>query len=177
MTSPVISIVIPTISGRADELARTVDAYRRLTPVSHELIVLHDLPTCAHAWNEGARLAQGGYLHMGADDLEPASDAWAAAAITVCEQGGIPIGWVAEPEQVFGRDFARVPFCKTGWWQDVPLVHYYSDNAFTDLMARAGHPTRVVDGYDFLHRRSLVGRDDSPERVARDERDYRGALA
>lgn len=171
-----ISIIVPTIAGRETELERCVAAYSALTPVEHEIIAIRDLPTCAHAWNDGAALANGDHLHMTADDLEPTSAEWAQAALDVVARGNVPVGWVIEEQSTFGRDFARIPFCQRDWWRDVPLVHYYSDNAFTDLMAAEGHAVEVAPGYDFLHGRSPVGRDESPERLARDEAAYRAAL-
>ena len=62
--------------------------------------------------------------------------------------------------------------CRREWWRDVPAVHYYSDNAFDDLMRATGHPPTVVDGFDFLHLRAMAGRDESSERLLRDREAY-----
>ena len=172
---PSVSIVIPTIVGRGTELTRTVAAYSRLTPtdVDVEFIIEHGHDNCGAAWNAGAARATGDILHMGADDLEPESPAWLPVALFVLNRGAVPLGWVREDEAgTFGRDFPRVPICRREWWRDVPEVHYFSDNAFGELMATAGHPAIVTEGFDFYHRRSMVGRDESPERVGRDRDAY-----
>lgn len=169
----ILSIVMPTIDGRQAELVPTVAAYERLTPVTIEWIVELGHRNCGAAWNAGSRKATGDVLHMGADDLEPASSAWFPAALSAIVRGGVPLGWVDEDAMGrFGRDFPRVVICRREWWRDVPEVHYYSDNAFGDLMTASGHTPFVAEGFDFHHRRSMVGRDESPERVARDRECY-----
>ena len=169
-----LSVIMPTIDGRPLELGRTMDAYERLTPVPIEWHVLHNYPNCGVAWNVGAAIATGDILHMGADDIEPVSDAWFPAALAAIERGMVPLGWVNEPSGAgtFGRDFPRVVICRREWWRDVPEIHYWSDNAFGDLMVASGHPAVVAEGFDFLHRRSMVGRDESPERLERDRSAY-----
>lgn len=168
-----VSIVIPTMPGREDELDRTIAAYKSRTSIEIEWLIEHDHPTCAAGWNAGAARATGEILHMGADDLEPTSDLWLPAAVAAIERGCIPLGWVTEDEiGRFGRDFARVPACQRDWWRDVPPeLHYYSDNWFGDQMARDGHTATAVDGFVFYHRRSMVGRNEA-EWVSRDHAAY-----
>jgi hypothetical protein len=113
---------------------------------------------------------------MGSDDVEPQTDAWFPAAMSVLEQGGVPLGWVTEGAHgfngTFGRDFCRVVICRREWWQDVPEIHYWSDNAFDVLMRATGHEPTIAPGFDFNHRRSMIGRDESPERLDRDREAY-----
>ena len=62
------------------------------------------------------------------------------------------------------------PICMRDWWTP-PLaeMHYYTDNLLGDRWRTAGQSDRTVaDGYDFYHRKSMVGRDETPERVERD---------
>lgn len=169
-----LSIVVPTLDGRQPDLVRTVAAYERLTPVRIEWIVELGHDNCGAAWNAGTRKATGDILHMGADDVEPESDSWLPAAMRAIVTGSVPLGWVNEPTGAgkFGRDFPRVVICRREWWQDVVEAHYWSDNHFGDLMAASGHPAVVAEGFDFFHRRSMVGRDESPERLARDRSAY-----
>jgi hypothetical protein len=170
-----LSVVLPTIPGRESQLARTIDAYERLTPVEIEWIIERGHPNCGAAWNAGALKATGEILHMSADDGEPETDAWFPAALTVIEQGGVPLGWVREDTSTFGRDFCRVVICRREWWQPVIERQYFSDNHFDDLMRAAGHTPTIAPGFDFYHRRSLIGRDDGPERVERDRIAYEAA--
>lgn len=151
--------------------------YERLTHTPIEWVVETGHDNCGAAWNAGARRATGEYLHFTADDLEPDSDDWLTPALAATAAGCVPVGWVHEDAAGrFGRDFPRVPFCRREWWQNIPEVHYFSDNAVGDLMARRGIVPMVVDGYDFYHRRSMVGRDESPERLERDRRVYEQAI-
>jgi len=168
-----LSIVMPTIAGRESELARSVAAYERRTPVPIEWIIERGHATCGAAWNAGAAKATGEILHMGADDIEPESRFWLWAAMGVLNAGRIPLGYVREDEAgMFGRDFARVVICRREWWCDVPELHYWSDNAFDDLMRAAGHTPVIAEGFDFYHRKSMVGRDDSPKRMAAEREAY-----
>src|SRR4051794_37075851 len=84
-----ITVVIPTVTGREDDLARCIDAY--LTRSVHDVTVVtfKDLPTCAEGWNAGADVAAGDYLHFSADDLEPANG-WDVAAIAAVDAGFLP---------------------------------------------------------------------------------------
>lgn len=163
-----LSIVVPTIPGRDSELERTVEAYERLTSIPIEWVIETGHSTCAAGWNAGMRRASGEVVHMAADDVEPESDRWLPAALRVLARGCVPLGWVREGDRRFGRDYCRIVVCRRGWWVDVPETHYYSDDAFTYLMIQADHLPVVAPGFDFWHRRSLVGRDDSEERCARD---------
>lgn len=158
-----LSIVMPTIPGRLSDLERTRRVYEELTPVPIQWVVETGHGTCGEAWNAGVRRCTGDVVHMGADDVEPESDRWLPAALETFELSGVPLGLVREPSGAgtFGRDFARVVICPRAWWRDVPPIHYYSDNAFDDLMRRDGHTPRIAEGFDFYHRKSMVGRDES----------------
>lgn len=127
-----ISLVVPTIEGREDELARTLTAYARLTPIDIEVLVEHDHPTCASAWNAGAERATGEVLALGNDDLEPETAMWFFAASLTLKNGGVPVGWVREDEAGrFGRDFPRVPICMREWW--IPLSPSCTTTPITSL--------------------------------------------
>ncbi len=67
-----ISVVIPTVTGREDFFERCVYAYEHNTANPIELIIYKDLPTCGRGWIKGAEDATGDYVHFTADDLEPA---------------------------------------------------------------------------------------------------------
>ena len=169
-----LSIVMPSIKGREDELGKTIEAYERLTPVPIEWVFEFGHPTCASGWNAGAERATGDVLHLGNDDLEPESGLWLFTASLVLKNGGVPVGLIREDEVgIFGRDFPRAPICMRDWWTPLPAeMHYYTDNLLGDRWRTAGHPITVADGYDFYHRKSMVGRDETPERVERDRMAY-----
>lgn len=168
-----LSIVVPSIAGRETDLASTLLTYERLTPSSIEWIIEYHHANCGAAWNAGVAKATGDFVLIAADDLEPETAAWLPAALRTVEKCRVPLGLVREDViGTFGRDFCRVPFCRREWWRDVPEIHYYSDNAWSDLMIMLGHVPTVAEGFDFYHRRSTVGRDESPERVDRDRLGY-----
>jgi hypothetical protein len=164
-----LSVVLPTIDGREDELARTIETYERLTPVPIEWIVETGYQTAGQAWNAMVPKATGEIVHLAADDLEPETDGWFPAALIAIEQGNVPMGWVREDEAgTFGRDFCRVWAGRRDWWEPVLETHYYSDDSLTDLMRAAGHLPVIAEGFDFYHRRSMVGRLETPERMYAD---------
>jgi len=164
---------MPTLPGREDELARSIEAYERLTPVEIEWVIERGHDNCGSAWNAGVPKTTGEILHMGADDIEPETDAWFPAALSVIEDGNVPLGYVREGHScLFGRDFCRVVICRREWWRPVIEQTYFSDNHFDDLMRAASHMPTMAEGFDFYHRKSMVGRDDGPERMARDREAY-----
>jgi hypothetical protein len=168
-----LSIVIATIAGRETELERTVRVYEERTPVEIEWVIEHDHPNVGAGWNAGAARATGEILHLSNDDIEPETAGWLAAAESVLGCSGVPVGLIREDVAgTFGRDFCRIPTCLRAWWLPVPEILYFSDNAFTDRMVATRHPVIVAEGFDFYHRRSMVGRDETPERVARDRDTY-----
>lgn len=173
----ILSVVVPTVVGRESHLERTICSYEEHTRVEIEWLVVHDRPTCGLAWNEGAALATGEYLHITADDLEPDGFDWLRVAVETTDHWGVPLGRVREGSETFGRDFCRVPFCRREWWRDVPAdMHYYTDNAFTELMIERGHVPTVAVGYDFNHRRAMVGRGAGMTEMERMEHDNRAYL-
>jgi hypothetical protein len=177
-----LSIVMPTIAGREKELTRSLTVYAQCTPgVEIEWLIEKGHPTCGAAWNAGAAKATGDILHMAADDIEPQTAAWFPAALAVLERGGVPLGWVREDWGWFGRDFCRVVICRREWWPKLPdEMHYWNDNLFTDLMVKAGHAPRVAPGFDFFHRRSMIGRGagmSETDRLEHDRELYKQAMS
>jgi hypothetical protein len=167
-----LSIVLPTIPGREAEVARTIEIYEYRTHVPIEWIIERGHDNCGAAWNAGAPKATGEVLHMGADDIEPETDQWLPAALWAFHNGHVPLGYVREDEiGTFGRDFARVVICRREWWEPVIEQQYWSDNHFDDLMRAAGHTPEIAEGFDFYHRKSMVGRDES--RMEREREAYR----
>jgi hypothetical protein len=161
-------------------LDRTIAAYERLTPCRIEWIIERDHVTCGSAWADGIARSSGRWVHVAADDLEPASEGWLAAAAAALEFDRVPLGRVHEGAETFGRDFCRVPMFQRQWWRDtraqgllhgLSALHYFSDNLVTDAMIAAGHEPVVVDGYDFIHRRSQVGRGAGMSEAGRMEHD------
>jgi nucleoside-diphosphate-sugar epimerase len=170
------SIVIPTIDGREESLARTIQIYRETMPAA-EVIIEHGHPTVADAWNAGALRATGDTLHLTADDLTPETGWWEAASETLachalpapvfCHPTGgeslPPPGGVQYPGH---RDWSAfhasvIPTLPTSLWREIaplPSIHYYSDNLISARAFRHGWPSALRAPYRFIHYLHDVGR-------------------
>ena len=155
-----VSVVIPTIVGREESLARVLDSFAWAT----ERIVIHDMPTCGAAWVEGAREARGGgYICFAADDLEarpsfirPMAEAVREgkhpAARVELENGALQScggrGWDVcglDCEDWREVDWSPTPFIKADWWEilephadALSNLHYASDVLVSELLKREG---------------------------------------
>ena len=189
-------MVVPTISGREESLARTLDAYRAtLAGVDYELLVIRNRRFWPVACNEATELL-GSYvdvIHYGADDLVP-RHGWLEAALPVLEEGELPAPRVwdyfwhdgpAHSQTIDGPvgaecRFTRVPILTAeqaaaiGPW---PEIAYFSDCWLSDAARARGWPTRVTEGYDFVHHWSTIGRlDGDPELMEEARRGWMRAL-
>lgn len=169
VTLPVISVIVPTVAGREDHLARCATAYRDHAPGAYELdlIAEHDHPTCGAGWQAGLARAHGDYIHLTCDDIEPlpgwhapaieAADTGFLPAPQVCDPAGEPQSW-PEPGKL-GEDWAPVPmtslpFCTAAQMERIAplaLIHYFSDDWFSWRGQQAGWPARLRSGYRFTH--------------------------
>lgn len=166
-----ISVVIPTITGREEVLRRCKQAYEETTPKPFELIVVRDETACGIAWGVGSKLAKGDYLHFTADDLVPHAG-WAEAAIGVVDAGKFPAANVLNPVETLicpvplEPKMASVPnvlvpfFNRTLWelgrW--VVPIHYGSDDWITYLARRRDIPVEFCEAYKFSHSADENGR-------------------
>lgn len=161
-----ISIIVPTVTGREEFLAKCEAAYAAHTD-DYELIVVTDEPTCGLGWNKGAAQATGDYLHLTCDDLEP-HPGWWQAARAVCDDGFLPAprilntdgslqscgDWEREQQTGTATEFTRLPFLSRDQWErfgpSLPL-HYYTDNWFSWRAREQGVETVVHRGYLLTH--------------------------
>ena len=168
-----ISVIIPTISGREHWLEKAERAYCSTTE-DFELIVVHNEPSCNIGWNRGIEQAQGNYIHLAADDLEPHLGWWQAGMRWI-EEGFLPCPRVlntdgslqscgnAATEELTGApsDVARVPFFP---WHLVETIypildnHYMGDYWVTARARTAGWATVVVREMVFTHHMAPEGR-------------------
>ena len=169
-----ISVIMPTISGREDSLARMVAAYRERTPYDLEIINPKDHPSWPVACNAGQLLATGDILHFGSDDLEPL-EGWAEPMLACLADGYLPapqlwdFAW-SEAMPVNQSDdgrpgnftaFTRVPALTRAMAEAIgpwPVMDYYADNWVSDKARSLGWETRVTEGYRFVHHWNQVGR-------------------
>lgn len=183
----VISVVIPTITGREHWLDRCLDAYRKtLRYIEHEIIVIKDRPACGIAWNEGIEQAKGNYIHLSADDLEPIQG-WVGAAVVTAKRGELPSARILNTDgtlQSCGTDHleheegeeafvARIPFATREQFNRIgPMLtnHYMGDYWFSHRGRECGYPSVVRRDYCFVHHYAQEGRIDT---LAADVRAYK----
>lgn len=169
-----ITVVVPTITGREDHYRRCVQAYQTRSRYPLQIITILDRPTCGIAWNEGAAQAIGDFLHFTADDLEPL-DGWDTAAVEAVEAGVYPAARVDRPDgttQWYGSETAPVadgapvragwvPFLTAAMWQRIgPSLntHYGTDDWLSWRAAQEGFPNIYVSGFTFVHYHAMPGR-------------------
>lgn len=178
---PLISVVIPTISGREESLARAVAGYEEtLKGISHELIIVKDEITWPTACNTGFEQATGDVLHFTADDLEPIDGWWEGALVALTERDELPAprvmnfsadGEFDNPEDGADGDttwFTRVPILTREQYERIgpwPEIVYYADIWVSEKARVLGIETRMLYSYAFIHHWSGIGRVDSRENL------------
>jgi hypothetical protein len=191
-----LAIVVPTIPGREEDLARCLEGYR-LTAPDAKVYVEFGHPSCGAAWIAGAEKAtEDGfdYLHFTADDLEP-HDGWLDVAVDTVNRGFIPAPLVYHPSGelesaglmnfgVYGGPYAdwmyvegtTVPFITATMWHKIGMidVHYCTDLWVSAQGRKHGWQTVVRTGMAFTHYTAQAGRNYG--RVADDTRRYLEAI-
>lgn len=179
--TPLVSIILPTITGREDLLDVTRKAYEETVEGEAEILVVRERPTIGEAWNAGAESAEGEYLLLGADDLVPFPGA-VEAGIEAAADGIYPSPWITNPD---GSTVARgslgggmvltaetpertvcnsspIPLLRSTAWQDVgPSIpaHYYADDYLGwAARAKADLDVRMIGAYRFQHLEGTIGR-------------------
>ncbi len=184
-----LGVVVPTIRGREESLARTLAAYEAtLAGADYELLTVHDRPFWPVACNEGtaALLDRCDLIHYGADDLVPL-DGWLEAALPVLADGELPAPQVwdffwndgpAHSQTIDGPvggecRFTRVPILTQAMAEAIgpwPEIAYFADCWVSDKARVLGWPTRVTEGYSFVHHWSQIGRLDGDARLMEEAR-------
>lgn len=186
---PLISVVVPTVTGREHWLEKAYTSISTTTP-NYEWLVYDNLPTCGTAWNLGIEKAQGEYILLFADDLE-AHDGWWEAGIESLSQGIIPCPRILNPDGslqscgTYDREapdgepsvVARVPFLTRYMAQSMHPIfsnQYMGDHWITWRGKQLGWPTLVNRSMLFTHSFAMEGRIDS---LTADVKDYKRATA
>lgn len=167
---PDITVVIPTVTGREEHLARCIASYEA-SAATTEILVFRNLPGVAYGWQRGAETAKGQYIHLTCDDIE-ARPGWDEAAMEYADKGWQPAPrlfntdgrpWNGAPPEYDPRNVAHgervplgsLPFMRWDMWPQVtplpPGMHYFADNWVTWRLDLAGVETRMCHGYDFTH--------------------------
>lgn len=177
-----LSIVIPTITGREETLDRCLNSYTQYTPHFDDVdvVIIQDAPNWPAACNEGFRQSLGDVIHFTADDLE-ATEGWLPDALTMClERNELPAPVVYNhsldgewDNRYDGADgavthFTRIPMMTRCQWEEIgewPEIPYASDVWVSERGRQVGIETRMVYSYRFVHHWSQIGRIDSPENI------------
>lgn len=85
-----LSVVIPTVNGREEYLARCVDGYRDRTEIEVEPIIIKNEISGGKAWQLGAEQAKGDYLHLSNDDIVP-GEGWFGSCEQAARTGESPV--------------------------------------------------------------------------------------
>jgi len=178
-----ISVIIPTLSGREESLARAVAAYKKtLGRRKHEIIVIKDKPTWPTACNEGYAESQGDILHFSADDLEPLPGWHREALAWLAKHDELPAPKVLNhsADGVFdnaadGFDgettwFTRIPIMRRDQYERIgpwPEYNYVADIWLSEKARMVlGIQTRMIYSYAFIHHWHMKGRKDDEHVMA-----------
>lgn len=181
---PALTVVIPTISGREESLARAIASYEdtlRDGP-SYEIIIIRDEPTWPAACNEGYEQSKGDVIHFTADDLEALPGWWKPALVHLKKHNELPAPRVFDyrPDGQFANEedgpdgalthFTRIPIMTRKQYKAIgvwPNIIYFADLWLSEQARAIGIETRMVFGYDFVHHWSQIGRVDSRENLVK----------
>ena len=177
-----ISIVVPTLTGREKTLKRCLAAYKKTSPASVEIIVIRDKPSWPTACNLGAKQATGDILHFTADDLEPLPgwhreavkwlkdhDELPAPKVFNYKADGVWDNEIDGPDKAIPQ-FTRIPLMTRGQYDRIgawPQFNYVADIWLSAKARTLGIETRMIHSYAFVHHWESVGRVDSPEELVK----------
>lgn len=175
-----ISIVLPTISGREESLQQVIDSYVAHTKVKYEIVVIKNAPTWPEACNAGFQKAEGDIILFGADDLDAtagwhrdilkffkAHDELPAPYITDYEYDA-PMMNAEDGEDGAYAYFTRVPIMRRDQWERIgvwPPLIYYADIWVSEKARTLGIRTKMLYSFRFVHRWCQIGRVDSRENL------------
>src|SRR5688500_10079527 len=93
-----LDVIVPTVKGREDSLARLFRSVERNTAIRPNFITVHDEETCGLAWIKGLELSTNPYVWLACDDLEVTSPLWAGACMETVDAGKLPCPFVKRPD-------------------------------------------------------------------------------
>jgi hypothetical protein len=172
-----IDVIIPTITGREESLARCVASFPGL---NH--IIVRDEPTCGLAWIEGIKRSSAEYLLLTADDIEAQDDGWIEPCVEAVDDGYLPAPVVYRPngtvESAGGDmnspaclitdiqadwtpvDFTVMPFWSREQARKIRMIpaHYLCDTWVSHRGRQLGYETVLRHGYHLVHHHEMTGR-------------------
>ena len=179
-----LSVVIPTIPGREESVARAIASYEdTLRGQKYDLVVIEDAPSWPAACNMGYEMSEGDLVHFSADDLEALPGWWEQASEHCLTHNELPAPVVLNhapdgpwDNYMDGDDgqlthFTRVPLMTRRQYEAIGPwpedLDYCADVWVSERARTVGILTRMVHSYRFVHHWSQIGRIDTPEIIAR----------
>ena len=194
-----LTVVIPTITGREAMLEQTVGSFRVTVPSEHlQLIIVKDRPTIGEAWNDGAEMAEGRYIMLAADDvlMHPGwyPEACYAADVAVYPAprimttsgetfatGSMGGGWIlttcGDRAPVASSQF---PFFTAYAWRELgPCldIHYFADDFLAARARSLGMAVEYRKRYALTHLEGTVGRSTVVRRSVADRAAFETAMS
>lgn len=173
--TPFVTIVVPTVTGREESLARCLASIARHCLWDYEVRVMRDRPTCGVAWQDGVDQGErNGMLWLCADDIEvlpgffePMAEAvtqgYCPQAVVMNPNGSIQSCGINDEDALYApaeaTDWETVrwcttPFCSWEQWARIgPMApwHFSTDRYFSYRASCAGYPTVVRSGARLVH--------------------------
>jgi len=195
-----IDLIVPTIPGREESLARCLVSFRENSSERVNEIVIVNSPSCGEGWIAGLRESDAEYVALVADDLEMTSDTWAGRCMSVADRGWLPCPRVWQPDggvesqggdmnalghlvqrhrkHLAACDFTTVPFMSREQADAIGMIptQYCCDVWVSYRGRQLGYQTVLVHGYDLTHYQEQVGRGAGMVQSERDAVD-RGIMA
>lgn len=181
-----ISVVLPTITGREESLERARKGYEQtLNGTPHEIIIITDAPNWPAACNQGFDQSKGDVIHFTADDLEPLPgwDVETLLHLSLADELPAPrvMDYKADGKfanEVDGPDgarthFTRIPIMTRNQWERIgrwPEMFYYADVWVSERARAIGIETRMIHSYAFIHHWCQIGRVDSRENLVESQK-------
>jgi hypothetical protein len=193
-----LSIILPTITGREDSYRECRAAYSATLDVEYEVVTPLDYMTVGEAWNAGALQASGDTFLFAIDDAVP-QPGWYDAGMLCVKRGVLPSPtlWFADgslegagtmgfggflplaADGVECRSAGLVFVDAKAWRRTGPFlpIHYYSDDEWSWRWRKQGWLVQVCHGFAFAHGHNPVGRQEMQARAMRDREAFLRAAA
>jgi GT2 family glycosyltransferase len=174
---PAIDLIVPTVEGREDSLARCLDSFPDL---NH--IVIKGQETCGSGWMEGIKRSGADYLVLCCDDIEADPDCDLGACVAAVDDGYLPAPVIHRPDgsvesaggdiKAAGHllanvqadwtpvDFSPLPFASRAQIRKIRMIpaHYMTDVFFSHKGRQLGYETVLRHDYKLIHHHAMTGR-------------------
>lgn len=193
-----VGVVIPTIDGRDDLLAQTMESYRAQDGAQVTFAVVRGAPTIGEGWAQGIIALSGSdvdYVALSADDVLHNTPTALANAVACAVFGYVASprivnvdgslhscgtfgGGMLLPDVTDGMPCVASPFPVIGIRDAeaiaprIPPIHYYADDAVAHLLRLRRRRVIVCRRYELTHLEGVRGRDAMVRRAMADRQTF-----